>query len=137
MDQVYDTAASTRLADFALSSKRPVEERLKAIEYLAEVDRKPAPWDGKWWGTQPAKGKPPARTIAWEGTPRVMTACRELATDTSVKVRTRAVQALAQIKDAASAAFSVACFRVKKTRASRRAWRSRSASWPTPKHSTF
>ena len=57
---------------FASSSKRPVEERTRAIAYLAEVHRKAPPWDGHWWGTQPASRKPPAKTIAWEGTPRVM-----------------------------------------------------------------
>ena len=60
------------LAAFASSSKRPLEERTRAIAYLAEVHRKAPPWDGHWWGTQPASQKPPAKTIAWEGTPRVM-----------------------------------------------------------------
>ncbi len=63
---------------------------------MAEVDRKPPPWDGKWWGTQPAKQKPPARTIAWDGTPRVMATLRELSKgDLSPLLRTAAVEALA------------------------------------------
>ena len=73
MEQVYDVQAASALATFAASSKRPIEERTKAIEYLAEIHRKASPWDGHWWGTQPANGKPPAKTIAWDGTPRVMT----------------------------------------------------------------
>jgi putative membrane-bound dehydrogenase-like protein len=105
MDQVYDAAASSRLAEFAASAKRPVEERLNALEYLSEVDRKSPPWDGKWWGTQPAKGKPPARTIAWADTPRVMATCRALATDPLVAVRTRAVEALGRLNDSDSAPF--------------------------------
>ena len=102
MEQVYDGAASSRLAEFAASTGRPIDERVKALEYLAEVARKPPPWDGKWWGTQPAKRKPPAKTIAWEGTPRVMDTIRELTTDQSVPVRTAAVEALVRTNDSDS-----------------------------------
>jgi putative membrane-bound dehydrogenase-like protein len=105
MGQVYDAAAVGRLADFALAAKRPVAERVKALEYLSEVDRKSPPWDGKWWGTQPAKGEPPARTIVWDGTARVMSACRTLATDPVVAVRMTAVDALGRLNDADSARY--------------------------------
>ena len=94
MDQVYDVQAAGALALFASSSKRPVEERARAVAYLAEVHRKAPPWDGHWWGTQPANRKPPAKTIAWEGTARVMTAIRELLTDRSALVRASAVLAI-------------------------------------------
>ncbi len=94
MEQVYDGAAASRLAEFAASTRRPIEERVKALEYLAEVDRKPPPWNGKWWGTQPAQSKPPAKTIAWDGTPRVMAAIRELTSDPAAPIRTAAVEAL-------------------------------------------
>jgi putative membrane-bound dehydrogenase-like protein len=94
MEQVYDVQASGALALFASSSKRPVEERTRALAYLAQVHRKAAPWDGRWWGTQPAQHKPPAKTIAWEGTPRVMTTLRELLTDRSPVVRLAAVEAI-------------------------------------------
>ena len=96
MDQVYDMAAASRLADFAASTNRPAAERVRALEYAAEVARKAPPWDGKWWGTQPAKQQPPARTIAWDGTPRVMTTIRDLATDPTAPVRTAAVEAMAR-----------------------------------------
>jgi putative membrane-bound dehydrogenase-like protein len=99
MERVYDAAASSRLAEFAASTQRPIEERVKALEYLAEADRKPPPWDGNWWGTQPANGKPPARTIAWDGTARVMAAIRKLTSDPAVPIRIAAVQALAGTKD--------------------------------------
>ena len=79
-----------------MSTKRRIAERLKALEYLAEVDRKPPPWNGKWWGTQPAKQKPPARTIAWYGTPRVIgDAPRAVKGDSSPPIRTAAVDSLA------------------------------------------
>jgi len=99
MEEVYDVTAAGQLARFAESPQRPADERAKAIAYLSEVGRKAPPWDGKWWGTQPAQGKPPAKTIAWEGTPLVMAAIRELMTDKSPEVRTAAVDALAATDD--------------------------------------
>ena len=56
MEQVYDVAAVGRLAGVRRRRRSgPIDERVKALEYLAEVDRKAPPWDGKWWGTQPAQ----------------------------------------------------------------------------------
>ena len=95
MEQVYDVRAAGELAEFASSSKRSLEERARAIAYLAEVHHKAPPWNGHWWGTQPASQKPPAKTIAWEGTPRVMVTIRELlADDRAAAVRLAAVDAL-------------------------------------------
>ena len=99
MEQVYDIAAVGELARFAESSQRPADERCQAIAYMAEVARKAPPWDGKWWGTQPAQGKPPAKTIAWDGTPRVMATIRALTMDQSAAVRTAAVDALVKTDD--------------------------------------
>ncbi len=80
MEQVYDTDALGRL--IAVRRGGPASRSTsgrKAIRFLAEVHRKAPPWDGKWWGTQPANRQPPARTIAWErdrsgarGLPRVV-----------------------------------------------------------------
>jgi putative membrane-bound dehydrogenase-like protein len=99
MEEVYDVHAVDALATFAASSQRPIEERAKALEYLTEAHRKTPPWDGHWWGTQPASQKPPAKTIAWEGTPRVMNTIRELLTDRFANVRTAAVAALVKTGD--------------------------------------
>ncbi len=99
MEQVYDAAAVAALAQFASSSKRPVGERTKALRYLAEVHHKAAPWDGHWWGTQPAQHKPPAKTIAWEGTPRVTATIRELLADKLAPVRAAAVEGVVTTND--------------------------------------
>ena len=90
---------STALIRFAESAARPIDERIKAIRFLAEVHRKAPPWDGKWWGTQPAKGEPPARTIAWEGTPSGAGGVPRLLRDPSAAIRIAAVDALAEAKD--------------------------------------
>ncbi len=99
MEGVYDVVAVNRLTAFASSAKHPVEERTKALLYLAESYKKPPPWDSKWWGTQPASHKPPARTIAWQGTPRVMATIRELVADQSASIRNAAALALIETGD--------------------------------------
>ena len=99
MEQMYDAKALDSLTRFAESAGRPIDERIKAVGFLAEVHRKAPPWDGKWWGTQPASHDPPARTIAWEGTPRVLAAARRLLLDPSGRIRIAAIDALAEAKD--------------------------------------
>lgn len=42
--------------------------RWRALEILAELCRKPAEWDGKWWSIQPARTPRPKGVVAWEGT---------------------------------------------------------------------
>ena len=105
MEQQYDVAALDTLIAFAESPRRPIDERIKAVRFLAEVHRKAPPWDGKWWGTQPAKREPPARTIAWEGTPKVLDAARRLLLDPSGRIRIAAIDALAEAKDQDSRAL--------------------------------
>lgn len=105
MEDVYDKEAAGRLASFAAAAKQPVDLRVKAVSYLAQVAYKTAPWDGKWWGTQPAKQKPPAHSIAWNETPKIMTAIRALATDPAAAVRIAAVEAAAQPSDSTAPGF--------------------------------
>jgi putative membrane-bound dehydrogenase-like protein len=99
MEGVYNVAVVDALAGFAAGLKHPVDERNKALQYLAGCYRKAPPWDGKWWGTQPASHKPPARTIDWAGTPKVMTTIRKLLTDQSASIRNAAVLALVETGD--------------------------------------
>jgi putative heme-binding domain-containing protein len=45
--------------------------KLRALEVLAELCRKPNPWDGRWWSIQPARTPRPRGVNAWEGTERI------------------------------------------------------------------
>ena len=116
MDRVYEVDAADALARFATSSKHPLEERTRAIAYLAEAHRKAPPWDGHWWGTQPAAQKPPQKTIAWEATPRITTTIRELLSDRMVQVRSSAVEAIVQMGSQESKDLLRARFSREKTR---------------------
>ena len=64
---VYDTFAVDTLGAIVRGSKDEAVRR-EAGGILGELHRKPPEWDGRWWGTQPARSGPPAHTLDWEGT---------------------------------------------------------------------
>ena len=101
LEQVYDDAAVMALDRFVLRGSHSTDERVQALRYLAEVARKAPPWNGKWWGTQPAKGEPPARTIDWSGTRLVLATIRGLVKPVGlpVPIQVAAVRAIVDIKD--------------------------------------
>jgi putative heme-binding domain-containing protein len=99
MEMAYDLDAASALARFASDSNRDPGERAQALTTLAQGHRRPIPWDGKWWGTQPAKTKPPAKTIDWPGTTAVLEAVRGGLDDPSSEVRRAAVDAVIEEED--------------------------------------
>ncbi|HZW32602.1 MAG TPA: PVC-type heme-binding CxxCH protein, partial [Isosphaeraceae bacterium] len=101
LERVYDDAAVLALVRCVLGGLRALDERIRALQFLAEVHRKAPPWDGKWWGTQPAQGKPPAKTIDWSGTRLVLATIRGLVQVKGLQVplRVAAVEAIVEIKD--------------------------------------
>lgn len=105
LEGVYDPDAVGLLVDFARSTAHPTDERSRAIAFLAEVDRKAPPWDGHWWGTQPARSDPPRRTIAWNGTPIVVAAIRGLLADPAPAVRAAATRGVVSVNDAEATAL--------------------------------
>lgn len=99
LEQVYEPEALSALIAFVDNSVKPAKERARAVAFAASVHRKAPPWDGKWWGTQPAKNKPPARTIEWAGTLVVTRMIGRVLNDPSPAVRLAAVQAVAETRD--------------------------------------
>jgi putative membrane-bound dehydrogenase-like protein len=99
METVYEPGAVELLRKAVRGDFLSAEERARALTYLAQVHRKAKPWDGKWWGTRPALGKPPARVVDWEGTPIVLQTIRESLADPAVPVRLAAVSAVEETND--------------------------------------
>jgi putative membrane-bound dehydrogenase-like protein len=99
MERIYDQDAVRALADFIGSSGAPAAERARAVRYLASVHRKARPWNGRWWGTQPARNRPPARTIPWPGTKLVLETVRRALLDRDPAVRAAAVSGLSDVGD--------------------------------------
>ena len=94
LEGVYALPAVEGLARFSADSSHAPEDRARAIEYLAVVHRKAQPWDGKWWGTRPSQGKPPAKVDDWEGTKLVLETVRKGLTAPDAPVRAAAVVAV-------------------------------------------
>jgi putative membrane-bound dehydrogenase-like protein len=97
LSEQFDTDAITLLQ--RLANNESSAARQGAIEALARnyFDRKP--YAGGWWGTQPAAQKPPARNVAWEGTPLVRAAILKALGDKDEEVRKVAVTALIAVRD--------------------------------------
>lgn len=97
---VYSTGAVSVLKSVISHAGEPAQQ-VRAIEALAEVAYKGDSYVKGWWGTQPAKGKPPrAKTHAWEGTEDVLAALRDAIRHPEPKVRVAAVQAQQSLRDA-------------------------------------
>jgi len=103
----YDLAAVERLIAFLEIDPRastfPMasnpELRVRGLETLASMHRKPEPWDGVWWNIQPAKQPPPPKTLEWEGTAKVLAAVRSLLADRETVVRLAALEAVRTMPD--------------------------------------
>ncbi len=99
MEMVYQIDAARTLAAFAEDSSREPSERARALSLLAQGHRRPIAWDGKWWGTQPAKTKRPVKNGDWEGTALVLAAVSKSLSDPAPAVRIEAVKAERDVAD--------------------------------------
>ena len=94
--EIYAEPTVAALASFIATPTADIEARASALAFLADLYRKPLPWDGKWWGTQPVlREAPTPHTLDWAGTPRVATAITAALSDPALSVRRAAVAAAA------------------------------------------
>ena len=54
-----------------MNELKTLDRRVSVVQMLARNAHDRKPYAGGWWGTRPEKQQPPARTVAWEGTPLV------------------------------------------------------------------
>ncbi len=95
----YDLATVRELAKLVESRVQAPPEILRALELLGGLARKPEPWDGKWWGTQPARNPRPAHTLDWEGTPAALAGLESGFEHRRQDVRAAAYEAVARVHD--------------------------------------
>jgi putative heme-binding domain-containing protein len=93
----YDLGAVAMLQK--LAGDKDATVRRRALEALARVGHDRKPYAGTWWGTRPEQQKPPARDIAWEGTPLVREALLTGLADKEPGVRKAAVAGLLLLHD--------------------------------------
>ncbi len=127
MEMVYQIDAARTLAAFAEDSSREPSERARALYLLAQGHRKPIPWNGKWWGTQPARTKRPVKNGDWEGTGLVLAAVSKSLSDPAPAVRIEAVKAERDVADPSTLAGAPRAIRQGKGRAGTR--RDRADAW--------
>src|SRR5262249_11776353 len=113
----YDPAAVRVVQRLAKSDKAAV--RQQAIDVLAHAYKERKPYAGGWWGTQPAGQKPPAPSVAWEGTPAVRDALRVALGDRDAGVRKAALAGLVRANDTVTLEPLVKLFDAEKDEAAR------------------
>jgi putative membrane-bound dehydrogenase-like protein len=76
--------------------------RVRAVATLSRIYMERKPYSGTWWGTRPEQQKPPARNVAWSGTPWVRDRILAALRDNDADVRKAAVVALVSVNDPAT-----------------------------------
>ncbi len=99
LEMVDDVRAAELLAAFASDPVRPIDERVRALELLAQSHRLIGPWDGRWWGTRPTRGRPFAKDVEWDGTPIVVGTVLDRLLDEQSPIREAAIEAAQVIGD--------------------------------------
>lgn len=99
---VYDEEAIKGLRDVALNGS--TEDRARAIEGLAEVHRRAAPYVKGWWGTRPAAGKPVRpKNQDWSGTSTVASTLRAVMEgDSPLEAKLAVIKAWRDVNDPAA-----------------------------------
>lgn len=98
MEQQYDPDVVAALAGVALGAEHPAPERTQAIHGLCDVHRKALPWDGRWWGTRPTQGAPPAKVESWPGTKLVIDSLKSTLGDADPTIRLATIKGITQSK---------------------------------------
>jgi putative heme-binding domain-containing protein len=99
MRETYEEPVVSALALFVRDLREPAESRAAALPVLTELERKPPPWDGRWWRNgpyafledHPTIGPRMDKTLEWPGTVLVREALRQAQEDPSPLVRAAAV----------------------------------------------
>jgi putative membrane-bound dehydrogenase-like protein len=102
LEQQYQRDAVDVLIGLVHQMDLSADERAKALRFAVEVHRKPKPWDGRWWGTRPSQGRPPAKVDEWEGTEPILNALRAAIGDPASAVRLAAVEGVRATRDDAA-----------------------------------
>ncbi|HEV8606988.1 MAG TPA: PVC-type heme-binding CxxCH protein [Tepidisphaeraceae bacterium] len=103
MRETYDQRVVGALTAFVNDTANSAEGRASALRALAPLYKQPKPWNGKWWGTQPVQGRPPAKEVEWAGTGPAVAAISVALKDGNIVVRRAAVEALVVAPDPGAA----------------------------------
>jgi putative membrane-bound dehydrogenase-like protein len=102
MRNTYDAALVAALSNYVTQTSNPAHGRIAGVAAIAPLFKQSKPWNGKWWGTQPVNGLPPALEIEWAGTAGAQNALRTALDDPNPAVRRAAIVALRTAPDPAA-----------------------------------
>ncbi|WP_165219141.1 HEAT repeat domain-containing protein [Aquisphaera insulae] len=105
-DESWSVPAVQALAA-ALERTPEPQVRGQIIADLAAQYRRPAPWDGSWWGPDPLAGKLPRKTEPWDeqGMGRIVAGLRRGLVDPETSVRLSSILALGEVGPAGLASL--------------------------------
>jgi putative membrane-bound dehydrogenase-like protein len=93
--ETYVPEAVEVLSKLALDSKRTFnDDRAAILALLGELSYKRPDWKAEWWGTQPVRGNPRARSVKWDGTETAISALQTGLKDGDAVVRTGAAKGM-------------------------------------------
>lgn len=94
----FDAQLVRVLADLASDRAVGLVFRTNALHCLAPLHHQPAAWNGEWWAYHPFRLPPPARTVAWAGTPRTLETLLAATREPEPTLRLIAIRALKDVR---------------------------------------
>lgn len=137
MRETYDLSLVKSLTAYITDYSHPEAGRVLALATIAPLQKQRKPWDGVWWGTMPARGKPAPREVEWPGTGPVTGAIKGALDDSSAAVRHAAVEALQIAPDPTVAVRLIAIFKAETDVPARKAILKALAAGKSPEAGAF
>ncbi|MBX9680640.1 MAG: HEAT repeat domain-containing protein [Gemmataceae bacterium] len=119
--ETYEPTAIDALAQTAVDRTVPSETREAVLALLGELAQKRPAWKGQWWGTQPVRSLPPARTETWDGSKSAFAALTKGLNDEDPIVRVGAAKGMVQSNHPQAAMDLLAHLNVEKDASARKA----------------
>jgi len=97
--ETYDTTLVDALAALARDAAKPSGSREAAMKLAAALHHERPPWKGEWWAYHPVNAPPPAKTVEWAGTPKILATLREGLNDPNSRIRLASIEGLREARD--------------------------------------
>jgi putative membrane-bound dehydrogenase-like protein len=101
--ETYLPLAVESLAKSSTDGRIDTESRAQILDMLGQLSYKRPDWKAEWWGTQPVRGNPRARSVKWDGTDTAVAALQTGLKDSDPVVRTGAAKGMIASDSAALA----------------------------------
>src|SRR5206468_4137981 len=100
----YDERLLATLTD-RVEQPYPTESRQTALRLIAALHHKVPDWDCSWWAYHPTLADPPAKSVAWAGTQKVLSVLENCVGSEGPSLRLDALDGLEEASATNSAAL--------------------------------